>query len=53
MLPHYRDIIKNLTPEDFYDDLSETFSKSQLQMAWFIQHGDPPHTAHDDTIAYL
>jgi len=22
-------------------------------MAWFMQHGAPPHTAHDNTITYL
>jgi len=49
----YCDVIKNLTPDDFYDELSETLSDGQLRMAWFIQHGAPPHTAHDDTIAYL
>jgi len=36
MLPRYRDVIKNLTPDDFYDDLSETPSEGQLRMAWFI-----------------
>jgi len=53
MLPRYRDVIKKLTPDDFYDDLSETPSEGQLWMDWFIHHGVPPHTAHDDTIAYL
>jgi len=28
-------------------------SESLLRMAWFIQYGDPPHTAHGDTIAFL
>jgi len=53
MLPRYRDVIKNLTPDDFCDDLSETLSKGQLLMAWFIQHGAPLYTAHDNNIAYL
>ena len=43
----YRDVIKI-----FYDDLSETLSEGQLPMAWFMQDGAPPHTAHE-TIAYL
>jgi len=49
---HYRDVIKNLTLEDFYDDLSETLSEGQLRMAWFMQDGAPPHTVHD-TVVYL
>ena len=36
----------------FYDDLLETLSEGQLQTAWFMQDGAPPHTAHE-TIAYL
>ena len=43
----YHDVIKL-----FYDDLLETLSEGQLQMAWFMQDGVPPHTAHE-TIAYL
>jgi len=46
----YRDVIKNLIPDDFYDDLSETVTEGQFRMAWFMQHGAPPHTALD-TIA--
>jgi len=53
MLPRYRDVIKNLIPEDFHDDLSEILFESQLRMAWFIQHGASPYTAYDDTSAYL
>jgi len=71
----YRDVIKNLTLGDFYDNLfdsrrfcdnlfyltlgdfydnvSETVFESLLQMAWFMQHGAPSHTVHDDTIAYV
>jgi len=37
----YRVIIKNLIPDDFYDDLSETPSEDQFRMAWFIQHEAP------------
>jgi len=52
-IAHYRDVIKNLTLNHFYGDLSETLSEGQLRMAWFMQHvGDPPNAAHD-TIAYL
>jgi len=29
MLPRYRDVIKNFTPDDFYDDLSETLFNSE------------------------
>jgi len=43
----YRDVLKK-----FYDDLSDTLSEGQLRMAWFMQDGAPPHTAHE-TIAYL
>jgi len=32
MLPRYHDVLKNLTPDDFYDGLSETLSKGQLRM---------------------
>jgi len=39
-------------PDNFCDNLSETLSEGQLQTTWFIQHGAPPHTAHDDTTAY-
>jgi len=55
MLPRYRDVIKNLSPDDFYDDFirNPPSLESQLQMAWFIQHGVPTDIAYDDNIAYL
>jgi len=31
MLPRYRDLIKNLILDDFYDDLSETLSEGTLR----------------------
>jgi len=43
----YCDVFKN-----FYDDLSKILSEGQQEIAWFMQDGAPPHTAHD-TISYL
>ena len=36
----------------FCNELLETLSEGQLRMAWFMQDGASPHTAHE-TIAYL
>jgi len=49
MLSRHWDVFKNLTPDDFYD-LFESLSEGQIRMAWFIQHGAPPHTEYDNTI---
>ena len=43
----YRDVIKM-----FYDDLSEALSEGQLRMAWFMQDGAPPHTAHETNVYF-
>ena len=38
--------------EKFYEDLTTKLTPGQIQKAWLMQDGAPPHTAHD-TIALL